>query len=314
MTRHRFRLRSSFIVALACAVVLAGVAAACGSGSRGSANTSPKADAVVATVGGRPVHQSDVDLARAEARLVGKDDGAARALDTAIDRELISAEAARLGLSVDPAEVTSRLAAITKQTGGIASLNAGLKKADMTVAQLRASLAAGVLREAVQNAHFPRITAPESAVRAFYRNKRTTFFLRPESVNLGAIVVRNAGIAGNALKRLRAGHPFEEVSKQFTADPEIKANSGHIGWISPLSFPAPLRSAIRKLKAGEVSAPVTGPEGTWVFKAFAVRPAYLVPLAKVRAEIEKGLTSRRRSAALDRWLALARAKAVIVRH
>jgi hypothetical protein len=151
--------------------MLAAVAAACGSGSGGSptapASASPKADAVVATVNGRPVHQSDVDLARAEARLVGKDDNAARALETAIDRELIGAEAARLGLSADPAEVTRRLAAITKQTGGIASLNAGLKKADMTEAQLRASLGAGVLREAVQNAHFPGLSAPDTAVRAF---------------------------------------------------------------------------------------------------------------------------------------------------
>jgi parvulin-like peptidyl-prolyl isomerase len=302
-------------VALVVCVVPATLAGACGSGSGAtrSASPSPSADAVVARVNGAEIRQSDVDLARAEARLVGADDRAARALRTAIDGVLVSAEAERLGLSADKAEVERRLAAVRDQLGGQTQLDAALKKTGMTVAQLRESLAQGVLREAVQNARFPDVVAGADAVRAFYRRNLEKLFTKGAAVELGAFVARNEGIAGNALKRLRQGRPFGEVAQQFSVDPELKASAGAMGWVATSSLPAPLRKAVDGLRVGEVSPPTPGPGGVWVFQLLARQAATVVPFAGARDQIQKGLDGELRSAALARWIAQARKDAQIER-
>jgi len=302
--------RTWFLVALVAVLAAAGLAA-CGGGGRDGASGSP--DAVVARVDGRAVHQSAVDQARAEARFAGVAADAGKALDAAIDRELVRAEAQRLGLAADEAEVESRVAAVSARLGGDAALKSALEKAAMSAAQFRESLRAGVLREAVQDARFPHVKAGPGAARRFYERRRADLFTEPAAVKLGAIVVRNDGIAGNAIKRLRQGRPFEEVSRQFSIDPEIKDAGGMLGWLDPRSLPGPLGKAVGRLRVGRISAPVAGPGGTWVFKVFARRSQRVAPFASVRAQIEHGLTGRRRSAALDKWLATARKDALIER-
>ncbi len=307
-----FTLRRVWILLVLAALVAGSGLAACGNGgAHGGASVSP--DAVVARVNGSAIHQSAVDLARAEARFSGVADGAGEALDAAIDRELVRAEAERLGVAADEAEVESRLAAVGTQLGGDAAFKSALKKAAMSESQLRESLRAGVLREAVQDARFPQIKAAPGAARRFYVRKRAGLFTEPAATNVGALVVRNAGIAGNAIKRLRQGRPFEEVSRQFSIDPQIKDAAGMLGWLDPRSLPGPLGKAVGRLRVGQISAPVAGPGGTWVFKVLARRPRRVASFAEVRAQIEDGLTGRRRSAALDRWIVTARKDAQIER-
>jgi len=183
----------------------------------------------------------------------------------------------------------------------------------MSAAQFRESLRAGVLREAVQDARFPQVKAGPGAARRFYERRRADLFTEPAAVKLAEIVVRNDGIAGNAIKRLRQGRPFAEVSRQFSIDPEIKDASGMLGWIDPRSLPEPLGKAVGRLGVDRTSAPVAGPGGTWVFKVLARRPQRVAPFAQVRAQIQDGLTGRRRSVALDKWLATARKDALIER-
>jgi parvulin-like peptidyl-prolyl isomerase len=303
--------RTWFLVALVTVLAAAGLAA-CGNGAvHDGVSGSP--DAVVARVDGRVVHQSDVDQARAEAHFSGVADDAGKALDAAIDRELVRAEAERLGLAADEAEVASRVAAVGAQLGGDAALKSALQKAAMSESQFRESLRAGVLREAVQDARFPHVKAAPGAARRFYGRRRADLFTESAAVRLGAIVVRNEGIAGSAIKRLRQGRPFEEVSRQFSIDPEIKDAGGMLGWVDPRSLPGPLGIAVGRLSVGQISAPVAGPGGTWIFRVLARRPERVAPFASVRAQIEDGLNGRRRSAALDTWLATARKDALIER-
>ena len=305
------------VVVLALCLAPVALAAACGSGAGAgtgrSVSPSPSANPLVARVNGAEVRQSDVDLASAEARLVGTADSAGRALRTAIDGVLVNAEAQRLGLTADQAEVERRLAAVTAQIGGQAALDAALEKTGMTPAQLRTSLAQGVLREAVQNARFPHVVAGANAARSFYRRNLDKLFTKGEAVKLGAFTVRNEGIAGNAVKRLHQGRPFGEVAHQFSVDPELKDSAGAMGWVAPSSLPAPLRTAVARLRVGEVSPPTPGPGGVWVFKLLARRVATVVPFAGARDQIQKGLDGELRSAALAKWLAQARKDAQIER-
>jgi parvulin-like peptidyl-prolyl isomerase len=297
-------------IVIALAVVVPAGLVACGGDDGGA---SPGADAVAARVDGRPIPQSAVDLASAEARFAGVADDAGRALEAAIDRELLRAEAQRRGLVADEAEVESRLTAVTEQFGGVGALKSALEKAGMTASQLRESLRAGVLREAVQDARFSGVEAGSGAAHRFYERKRDALFTEAKAVKLAALVVRNEGIAGNAIKRLRQGRPFSEVSRQFSIDPQIKDAGGMLGWLDPRSLPEPLRKAVERLPVGRISPPVAGPGGTWVFDVVARRPERVAPFARVRDQIKDGLTGRLRSAALDKWLTTARKDAAIER-
>ena len=220
----RLRLSALLVAAL---VVLTLLLVACGGSATPSA--SPTADPVAGVVNGHDLNASDVGVVLAERRLLGQ--SAAGAFKEAVDRELVRQEAARLGVTAGTALIDKRIADLTTQEGGAAALTKALAAAKTTPAQLRQSITDGVLRQAVQDALFPKLEVGPAAVRAYYHSHVKDLFTRAASVHLAAIPVRARLIAENALKRLRQGHPFAEVARQFSIDPESKANGGDMGWV-----------------------------------------------------------------------------------
>jgi parvulin-like peptidyl-prolyl isomerase len=283
------------LLTLAAAAVLG--APACGDGD----SPPPAEDCVVARVNGRDVHQSAVDAVRAEARLVGDDDTGS-ALDQAIERELVREEAARLGVAPAADVIEERKAAVTEQLGGTEALAAALEEAQMSEARFRAGLEAAALLETVRDARYPDISADVAEARRYFERRRDDVFTQPAAVDLGAIFVRNKGIAGNALKRLRMGRSFEEVSRQFSIDPQLKDSGGRLGWTDPRSLPGDLGAAVAKLKDRAVSKPIPGAGGVWIFKVYERRPATIAPFAEVRDELVRELTARKRARALRDWI------------
>ncbi|HZL65287.1 MAG TPA: peptidylprolyl isomerase [Thermoleophilia bacterium] len=280
---------------------------ACG-GSAGP-SPSPTADRVAGVVNGQDLRASSVGVVLAERRLLGQ--SAAGAFKEAVDRELVRQEAARLGVTADAAAVDKRIAALTTQMGGAAALKKSLAAAKVTPAQLRQSITDGVLRQAVQDALFPKVTVGQGVVRAYYQSHVKDLFTRGASVHLDAIPVRARLIAENALKRLRQGHPFAEVARQFSIDPESKANGGDMGWVTVASLPAPLQKVVTGAKAGVVARPIAAAGGWYVLDVIASQPAQVLSFAKVRLGLQAELTRVERSHALDGWLAAARKKASI---
>lgn len=310
----RRRLRSNLpcllLVALGLSLAAAALAA-CGGSGGASPSSSPASDPVVVTVNGRPVRRSAVDAVRAEFRLGGSSDTEAKAVKEAIVRELVREEAGRLGVVADPADVRHRRTAMAGELGGEAGLEAALKRVPMSDVQLQRDLEDGVLREALQDAKYPRLAATRKTARAYYERHLRDLFVRPASIHLGAILVHAEPIAENALARLRSGRSFEEVAKQFTADPEAKANGGDLGWVLTSSLPAPLRKAAAGTKPGTVSKPVAGPGGWYVLKIIAERPARVTPFAAIERRLIAELTRRERLKTLAAWLASARSKATV---
>jgi parvulin-like peptidyl-prolyl isomerase len=295
------------VCALAAAFLLAAIlVAGCGG------EAPDPAASVAASVDGRDVPVRAVEAVRAESRLLGEAVGADEALDRAVERDLLRREAERLGVTADADAVRQRLDAVAEQLGGDAALESALRAAGMTRPQLQQGLESAELFEAVGRVKFPERRADAADARRFYRRDLDDF-TTPAAVDLGAIFVRNEGIAGNALARLESGRPFEEVSRQFSIDPELKDQQGRLGWIDPRSLPGDLGAAVAELREGEVSPPVAGGGGVWVFKVFERRPERVTPFGDVRDEILRQLTARRRAQALDAWLDEAREKASVKR-
>lgn len=266
-------------------------------------------DPVVAVVEAGEVHRSDVARHQAEARLNGETEASAAALERAIDEQLLRLEAERLGIEVTAVRVQKRLRATSERLGGDAALQAALAAASMSEAQFREVLAAGTLRDEVRDARFGTVKASADEARRFYEDNREALFVEPAAVKLKALLARNAGIAGNAVARLRSGRPFSEVARQFSIDPELRQNGGEYGWVQTASLPDPLARAVTKLRVGEVSAPVEGPGGAWVFELRERRVRQVTPFGDVRRDIERLLTAQKRDRLLERWLADRRAGA-----
>jgi parvulin-like peptidyl-prolyl isomerase len=300
----RLRLLAPISAAFVALVLLL---AACGGAAAPTA--SPTADPVAGIVNGQVLHASDVGVVLAERRLLGQ--SAAGAFKEAVDRELVRQEAARLGVTADAAAVDKRVADLTTQMGGAAALTKALAAAKATPAQLRQSITDGVLRQAVQDARYPKLNVDARAVRAYYKAHLKDLFTRAASVHLAAIPVRAKLIAENALTRLKQGHPFAEVARQFSIDPESKANGGDMGWVTAASLPQGLQKTVATAKPGLVPRPIEAAGGWYVLDVIATQPAQVLPFAKVSAGLKAELTRVKRSRALDAWLAEARKKASI---
>jgi parvulin-like peptidyl-prolyl isomerase len=307
--------RTPLLVAMLALTVALGAAVlvACG-GAGGATTASPSAaqDPVVLLVDGRPIHRRAVDAVRAEFRLGGTADSEARAEKEAVRRELVRREAERLGVVADPAEVASRRSAMVDQLGGEQALASALERVPMTDEQLRSGLSDGVLREALQDAKFKDLAATSAAAWDYYDGHRASF-RRTASAHLWGIQVAAERVAESALRRLRAGRPFEEVARQFSTDPESKANGGDMGVVALSSLPAPLRKAVAATPDGRVGEPVQGPGGWYLLKATGRTSGGSPPFSAVEQQILKELTRRKRFAALEAWLDAARDKAAVTR-
>lgn len=293
-------------MAVTAAVLVAG---ACGAGV--GAQGEGDGGKVLARVNGAAVTQAEVDDVRAEARLAGEDDGARAALDEAIGRELVRQEAERLGIRVADDAVEARLAAVAARVGGDEALARALDDARMTRDQLRRGAAYGLLREAVRDARFGDLQVPESAVRAFYRRNLDALFTESAAARLGSILVRTRPLAEKLVAQIRAGEAFDRLARQYSRDPESRANGGMLGWIDVTTLPVSLRAAVDVLEEGAVSDPVEGPGGWFLLKLYGRRAAEVTPYAEVRDGLRDELVLRRRVRALERWIEEERGRADI---
>ncbi len=198
------------------------------------------------------------------------------------------------------------------QLGGEQALAAALKNVPMTDAQLRRDLRDGVLREALQDAKFTALAATSAEARAYYEKHRASFH-QTASAHLWSIQVAAERIAESALGRLRSGHPFDEVARQFSTDPEAKSQGGDMGTVTLASLPATLRQAVETAKDGVATKPVQGPGGWYVLKATDIRPAGTPAFAEVKSQIVRELTRERRFKALEDWIDQARSEATVTR-
>jgi parvulin-like peptidyl-prolyl isomerase len=272
---------------------------------------SPSPAEAVARVNGTPITSADVQRAQGVALFSGTrlDDG--QALRQLIGERLVDQEAERLGLTVTGAEVDDRLDTVAAAAGGLEALKTQLKSSGVSMAELREAIRSVIVGEKVEVSKYADRAATKADARAYY-DENKALFATPAAVRLGDLAVRREGIALNAITRIEAGQPFDNAARQFSVDPELKANGGMMGWVTVGSLPEPARKAVADLDVGELSTPVQV-GGLWhVFKLYGRRAARTQPFEQVAAVIRRELTRRGRAEALARWVEQERERADIV--
>ncbi len=287
--------------ALGCVLLLTpAVAGGCGEEPPGP-SPSPSPAEVLVRVRDKPVTAADVRATQRLAAFSGETLDDEEALEQAIREELIAQEAARLDVRVPEAAVDERLDDLAAGVGGEDDLRAALRDGGLTMAELRAGVAAVLLAEALQDARFAGVRAGRVEARRFYDDNAALFTI-PAEVDLADLAVRTEAAARDVIGRIEGGQSFESAARQFSVDPELKAQGGLLGWVRLDSIPDGAREVIAELPEDELSAPVQVGALWHVFKVLGRRPERVRPFSEVAAELIAELTRRERAAALAAWL------------
>jgi parvulin-like peptidyl-prolyl isomerase len=272
--------------------------------------SSPAPAVVAAHVNGEVVTRAEVERTIDFSRLSSKRLSYSQALEATIRSQLLSHEAARLGVSVadSDAGLQARLAQVAASLGGTAVLQQSLAVVGLSLADYRQELRAGLLAERLGARKFPAAVAGRRQALAFYRAHRGQL-TTPAAVWLAEIAVKTRSLGQAVIDRLRQGYPFAGVARAYSMDPESASSGGVIGWVVTSSLPQPLARALIAARTGVVVGPVAA-VGEWhVLKVLGRRRAHTQPFAEARPAIVAQLTVERRAALLSAWLAKARARA-----
>lgn len=109
--------------------------------------------------------------------------------------------------------------------------------------------------------------------------------------------------ARSLAERARAGEPFADLAKQYSADGGTAEKGGDLGMATKSQLPPALADAVFSLQKGEVAGPLRSDFGFHVVKLENVEAGGPLPLEQVRPELERELRDQQ---AEERYRALER--------
>ncbi len=217
-------------------------------------------------------------------------------------------EAAKLGVTVTPAEVQKQVVAIQKQyfKGNIASYTAALKKQGFTDAELRANIGQRLLQQKlfVEVTKDVKVTAAQ--VNLDYLQNIASY-QKPATRKVREILAgkNKQKLAEQIYTQLKAGGSFAALAKRYSQDPGSK-NTGGLFTATKGSDVPEFDAAVfaAGAKTGVLLAPVKTAQYGW----FVIQP--LAPIvagsttseAKAAPTIRKQLLATQQQAALGTWV------------
>ena len=279
--------------------------AGCGGGGGGVSSDD------VAVVGGTHITQQDFNDLLAVQKASMKSSGQAfpaagstqyaqlrsNIVDLLVQQAELAQQAKKLGITVTPAEVGKKLAAIKKaQFGGSEKkYRAELKKEGFTDAQIRDNLREKMLEEKIFNNVTKGAGATQSEIDAYYAANLTQF-QKPATRAVQEILVgkNKQALANQIYSQLAGGADFAALAKKYSQDPGSKDKGGKFTATKGSDVPE-FDAAVfdPKAKTGVLIKPVkTAQYGWFVIKPVGTAtPASTTPekqaIAKIRSQLEQ---------------------------
>lgn len=207
-------------------------------------------------------------------------------LEEAVLDRLLAREAERVGVAITPADINRERGLVLESfvQGGLASTR---DEASRLLASIRRARGLGESRYAAllrRNAILRALVAPRVAVTPDAVDQ--AFMYRfGERYRARLIVVPSLAAATEAVRRLERGEDFSALA----AEASIDASAARGGVLEPISpadpaYPVAVRSALRALSPGGISAPIAVDQGYAVLRLDAVLPAFSPPPDRAEAE------------------------------
>jgi peptidyl-prolyl cis-trans isomerase C len=234
-----------------------------------------------------------------------------RALDEAIEEELLFQESQKLEIEDIDERVDEKLKAMEAKYGGREQFANSLKRKHLTLRDARASLRAGIYRdEYLKKTGISEPQISEQRIREAYE-RNPGAYSRQESVKVSHILIAVEGNAESeqkkqALKRAERireavldGQDFAETAKKHS-DCKSASDGGSLGYIKRGYMPTAFDAVAFEMSEESVSGVVTTEFGYHIIKVFDKRAAGVTPYEEAREFVEKYLQeeeSKRRRAA-----------------
>ncbi len=243
-------------------------------------------------------------------------------LDDLIGYHLLQQESAARKLTVSAGDVESRISQIREQVGGDAQFQKLLAERQTSVDALRENLRNQMMVDKLIETEVTGISVPASAVAAFY-DENPDQFVQPETVRASHILIRipeQADDASKAKARARAeqllasakgGADFAKLATENSEDPGSAANGGQLPPFARGQMIPEFEMAAFQLQPGQLSGVVETAFGFHVIKVHERSAATMVPLDKVKDQIQAFLESQQRQEKVSNLIADLRAKGKI---
>jgi foldase protein PrsA len=312
-TNLRLRSGRRRVTAAAAALVVASALAvsACGSDS---ANLP---DGVVAQVGDQQITQAQLDrlLEQSKAALQqgqtfpeeGTEDFKTlqrQAVQQLVSLEVISAEARKCGAPcrVSDAAVQKQLDLITQQRfgGDEKKLDEFLKQQQITMAEARQQVRAGLQQEKLQQRETRGVRFTAADARTYYDQNRAQF-RQAASREISHILVKSKAEADRIAAEATPEN-FAELAKRYSTDTGSKAKGGALGVSQKGSFVPEFEKVAFSLPAGTISKPVKTQFGWHIIHVTGVSPARTTPFSEARANIISSQLSAKRDSVWQAWV------------
>ena len=271
-------LRSTALVG---ALTLAGLAAACGSKTGGTAAPSATAWAVV---DGREISGDDVEKAYrrvSQGQAPPSDEEVLNAklslLDELVVQDILLAKARALKIELPEAAIDAAFNEGKKNIPDDA-FQQELVRRNLTAADMRDGIKRELLsQKLIEREVSSKITVSDQELSAFFDANRAQFNVPETSYRIAQIVVtpvRDAEVANRTgddattpemaaskaqmlMERLKSGAAFADLARDYSEDPKSAPRGGDLGLVPTSALtqaPPPLRDAVLKSAPGTVSA------------------------------------------------------------
>ncbi len=226
-----------------------------------------------------------------------------------IDRELIHAEATRLGITLTDADVETALQSY-RQDYPDASFESMLQERGLTVQFWREELKESlIIEKLLEEAVYSMVVVTDTEVAAYFEANRDQFD-RPAQVRARQIVVADEAKGLEILGLLRQGQSFAEVAIEYSLSPDAQ-QGGDLGFFGRGEMPPVFDEIVFDLPVNRVSDLVKSEYGYHVFLVEEKRNATRLSKNEATEEIRSILEGRKKEEVYLGWLQEMRARAVI---
>ncbi|MDK2784633.1 MAG: hypothetical protein PWQ41_286 [Bacillota bacterium] len=266
---------------------------------------------VVGTVGGKEIHEAEVDKRLAIGALLAPELDASKVprasvVDQLLEEEMLLREAEKQGITVEPGKVKAAWeelrAGLIVQYGDAKKLEAALRKAGVTQSDLEKLLADNLkLAELYQKVTADvKVTAAEAE--KYYREHLAEFKI-PEQVKASHILVADEKLAQEIRSRLLKGEDFGKLAKEYSIDPGSKEAGGELGYFSRGQMVPEFDKAAFETPIGGLSPVVKSSFGFHIIKVEDKKPARTLSFAEVEKVLTKQLEDQRKADKFEAFVA-----------
>lgn len=210
-----------------------------------------------------------------------------------LERIWLQGEAADMGISVTPEEVSDELEKLKKQAFKTdAEYQEFLKKGNFTQADVDERIKVQMLAERIQKEAVETSSTPsDSEIEEYYEAAKDTQFTQPETRDVRLIVNKDRKEVDAALALLEkdnSDQSWNKVAKEFSTESATKGKGGLRTNLVEGTLPK-LDGEIFSAPPAVVEGPVEGEQGWTIFEVDKINPEKVQSLKEVEAQISAQL-------------------------